>query len=201
MINETTFDTEMLCEASVYQPMVLPIHLPSSLRDFSREWICSLPLIQSWPWRPKRHWWHGGDQELRSWEAVIGETDMFSGKGNSSGLDDPNRAGDICWKYHICVPHAVNTQNDNCTPWNKHPMICLPQQAQLQSEYSQDTNWDCRRASTGGIAEPQERSTSGCKPDLWDSEAHRSVRLAQRRLTWHDSCIYAQILLLWRKPV
>ena len=28
MVNETTFDTEILCEASVYQPTVLPIHLP-----------------------------------------------------------------------------------------------------------------------------------------------------------------------------
>ena len=35
--NETTFDSEFLCKAPAYQPMVLPLHFSSFLRDFSRE--------------------------------------------------------------------------------------------------------------------------------------------------------------------
>ena len=37
MVNETAFNIEFICDASVYQTTVLGIHLPSFLRDSSEE--------------------------------------------------------------------------------------------------------------------------------------------------------------------
>ena len=56
----------------------------------------------------------------------------------------------------------MSAQKDNWTLQNKQPMICSPQQAQPQSEYSQDTKVD-REALLMGLVNLSKVLQGGCQ--------------------------------------